>query len=146
MVAINKHLASKVPSIDILLSESEREGFAFLRRFVKNWQVGENRFDKSDESLFLAVEEGDVIGIGGLNIDPYAEDSQVGRVRHVYVASHFRRRGIGQKMVEQIINQAKQYYRELRLMTDTPEGAIFYESIGFVRLENKSDSSHVMVF
>lgn len=58
------------PPIDAMVAESESEGFAFLRRLVFDWKSGANRFDLRGETFFLAIENKNVIGVGGLNIDP----------------------------------------------------------------------------
>jgi hypothetical protein len=91
-----------------LIEESEPEGFPFLSKMAADWQSGKNRFSFKVESLFWAFsdlsydsfsdsDKGNHLGIGGLNQDPYLEDSTVGRVRHVYVTSRARRLGLGRK-------------------------------------------------
>ena len=97
-----------------LKEESEREGFRFLTKLSANWQAGKNRFDQKGECLFGAFsdlssdltsglsfdsEKDSLLGIGGLNQDPYLKDPAVGRVRHVYVTSRARRLGLGRKIV-----------------------------------------------
>ena len=70
-----------------LIAESEREGFALVRRLVDDWESGDNRFDRPGEALFAVVADGRVLGVCGLNIDPYLPGGRVGRVRHLYVAA-----------------------------------------------------------
>ena len=86
MVTFVKHSGPQTPPIDALLHESEREGFAFVRRLLADWQSGANRFDCMGEALVLADANDKVVGVGGLNVDPYANDPQVARIRHVYIA------------------------------------------------------------
>jgi GNAT superfamily N-acetyltransferase len=61
---------------------------------------GTNRFNKRGEAIFAASAAGALIGVCGLNVDPYASDPRVGRVRHLYVLSGFRQLGVGRQLVE----------------------------------------------
>ena len=114
-----------------LVAESEREGFAFVRRLVDEWESGDNRFDRPGEALFAAVDDGRVVGVCGLNIDPYLPGGRVGRVRHLYVAAAFRRRGIGAGLVAAVIRAARGTFDRLRLRTESESAVRFYESLGF---------------
>ena len=60
---------------------------AALRGCHEEWRTGTNRFDRPDEALFGAWAKGQLVGVCGLNIDPYRGDDRVGRVRHLYVLS-----------------------------------------------------------
>ena len=92
--------------VDELLSESERAGARFVRRLVDEWANGANRFDRPGEALFGAWIGDRLVGVGGLNVDPYARDERVGRVRHLYVLSDFRRLGVARRLMAQIIAAA----------------------------------------
>jgi GNAT superfamily N-acetyltransferase len=122
-----------------LVVESEREGFAFVRRLVDAWESGDNRFDGPDEALFAAVVDGCVVGVCGLNVDPYLPGRRVGRVRHLYVAAGFRRGGIGTELVAAVIAEARGTFDRLRLRTDSEPAVRFYESLGFRRTDDEPD-------
>ena len=62
----------------VLLAESEASGYRFVRRLVNEWERGVNRFTRPGEALFAAESGGQVVGVCGLNIDPYLEDPRVG--------------------------------------------------------------------
>jgi hypothetical protein len=68
---------------DALLVESEQAGVRFLRRLADEWASGANRFDRPGEVLCGARVGGELVAVGGLNLDPYTRKAQVGRVRHV---------------------------------------------------------------
>jgi GNAT superfamily N-acetyltransferase len=87
--------------------------------------------------------DGALIGVGGLNIDPYLHRADVGRIRHVYVLGDWRRRGIGRTLVSRLIDEARRSFREVRLRTDTDEGASFYAQRGF-RPTNDATASLVL--
>lgn len=79
---------------EALLRESCAEGFDHVRRLIAHWEDGSNRFERLGEKLFGAFHEDALIGVGGLNIDPYAGDPAIGRVRHLYVLPNHRRHGV----------------------------------------------------
>jgi hypothetical protein len=66
-----------------LVAESERHGLRFIRRLSEEWTSGANRFDRPSEALFVARVGERVVGVCGLNVDPYTAEPRVGRVRHL---------------------------------------------------------------
>src|ERR1700678_3620791 len=86
-----------------LRAESVREGWRFIERLCADWVSGANRFDAPGEALFLALADGQVVGVCGLNHDPYARDSLTGRVRRLYVAQGHRRHGVGRTLLETVV-------------------------------------------
>jgi GNAT superfamily N-acetyltransferase len=129
-----------------LVAESEKAGFRFLRRLVEQWESGANRFAQPGEALFAAVVGGRIIGVCGLSVDPHRCDGRVGRVRHLYVATAFRRRGIGGLLVATVIRVARNAFEQLRLRTDSEPAARFYERLGFRRCDDEADSTHALDF
>ncbi len=118
-------------SIHHLAEESLSQGFWFVERLIREYRSGLNCFDRSGEILLTASVHGAIVGIGGLNQDPYLNDSKVGRLRHLYVEAVWRKRGVGRLLVTQLIHVAKQHYQLLTLRTDTPAAAEFYQKLGF---------------
>src|SRR5947209_17682817 len=90
-----------------LVAESERGGWRFVRRLADEWADGTNRFDRPGEALFGARAGGRLVGVCGLNIDPYATDAAIGRVRHLYVLADFRGRGVGGRPVRAVVAVAR---------------------------------------
>jgi GNAT superfamily N-acetyltransferase len=128
-----------------LTAESEQAGLRFVRRLVDEWASGANRFDRPGEALFIARTIDRVVGVCGLNIDPYTATPRVGRVRHLYVLLAYRRLGIGRRLVGEVIGAARGRFDTLRLRTENPEAAAFYERLGFLRSVGARDCTHVMV-
>jgi GNAT superfamily N-acetyltransferase len=91
-----------ITGLDVRLAplneEADRDGFRFIERLIRDWASGSNRFDGPGERLIAAIRENRVIGICGLNCDPYTDESRVGRLRHLYVRRSDRRRGIGRRL------------------------------------------------
>jgi GNAT superfamily N-acetyltransferase len=127
-----------------LVEESESEGFFPLGRLVRAWQSGENRFDQPGEALFVARREERIVGICGLNRDPYLSDPQTARVRHLYVAITARGSGVGGQLVRAVIQAARGPFTRLRLRTDCPIAARFYRSLGFLATPDDPTSTHAM--
>src|SRR2546423_527345 len=76
-VAIERLSNLQPECLATLIAESERGGLRFVRRLADEWTSGANRFDRPGEALFLARSGDDVIGVCGLNIDPYAAQPNV---------------------------------------------------------------------
>src|SRR5262245_43351990 len=114
-----------------LVAEAEGEDHCFLRRLVEEWESGVNRFAQPGEALFAAVADGRVVGVCGLNRDPYTADERVGRVRHLYVQAAYRRRGVGRRLIAAVVAAAQGVFGRLRLRTNSATAARFYEALGF---------------
>lgn len=129
-------------TISHLLDESLLQGFRMIDRLLQDYNSAANRFDQSGEALFAATASDRVVGIGGLNRDPYFAGSKVGRVRHLYVESAWRRQGVGRLLVNQIIAEARNHYQLLTLRTDTAAADRFYHQLGFCPSSNWEHSTH----
>jgi GNAT superfamily N-acetyltransferase len=133
-----------VDDLDALVVDSERAGLRFVRRLAEEWTSGANRFDRPGEALFAAWLGERLVGVCGLNVDPYAAEPRVGRVRHLYVLSDARRRGVGERLVAQVIAAARGRFIRLRLSTANPVAARLYERFGFRASAAPVDSTHVI--
>ncbi len=131
-------------SIAPLLIESEREGRFFLRRLAEEWSSGANRFQRPGERLYLAHFGNTVIGLCGLNIDPYAADPTVGRVRRLFVTSEHRGKRIGSRLVRSVVTAAHGKFRLLRVRTENPIADALYERLGFQRVIGATDCTHML--
>jgi ribosomal protein S18 acetylase RimI-like enzyme len=128
----------------VLVAESEQAGLGFLRRLADEWTGGVNRFDRLGEALFGARIGRELVAVGGLNVDPYAKDPTIARVRHLYVLSAWRRHGVGGRLVTEIVEAARGRFERLHLRTTNPAAARLYERIGFERRHDLPHCSHVL--
>ncbi|WHY72813.1 GNAT family N-acetyltransferase [Fictibacillus enclensis] len=132
-------------NITHLVEESKREGFRFLDRLMHDYQNSSNTFDRPGESLWGVFDpDGQCVAIGGLNRDPYANETSVGRLRRFYVACEFRRMGLGTLLLKRIIHEANHHFHKLVLHTDTERGDLFYTSFGFVQETRYPKSTHCL--
>jgi N-acetylglutamate synthase-like GNAT family acetyltransferase len=129
--------------VDVLSREAEAQGYRFLRRLIEEWNTAVNRFDQQGEVLFAARVQGQLVGVGGLNRDPYSRTRGVGRVRHLYVLEEFRHQGIGTHLLERIVAAARGAFNELHLRTDSSYAGAFYERFGFRRI-NYERATHAL--
>lgn len=114
-----------------LVTESEQAGMRLVRRLVDEWRDGSNRFDRRGEALFGAWRDERLVGVCGLNVDPYAGDDGIGRVRHLYVLVGARRHGVARALMAETLAAARGRFPILRLSTSNPAAARLYESLGF---------------
>lgn len=131
-----------VDDVNSLALESEKEGFRFCRRLYDEYESGANRFDRDGEALFVAHQSDRIVGICGLNQDPYSQFGNVGRVRRLYVHPDFRQSGVGRWLVSTVILEAKRFYETLTLRTDNPVADQFYRAIGFSTVHVPDSATH----
>lgn len=140
-----KRLRPTMPAFDALKEESRLEGYWMLVRLADGWASGRNKFLKRGEALFGAWHGRELVGVCGLNIDPYFESRDQGRVRHLFVSARHRGTGLGRMLVETVIDRARRYFAVLN--TRAPQEAfVFYERLGFHRVEGEEFVTHHMIF
>jgi ribosomal protein S18 acetylase RimI-like enzyme len=125
-----------------LVEESSAQGFGALRRVVSDWAGGICRFGAEGEGLFVALQDGRVVGVCALDIAPDGVDKGIGRLRDMYVSATCRRSGIGKSLVRRLVTEASAYFTALELRADTPGAALFYEALGFRPTPQAVDSTH----
>jgi len=124
-----------------LLNESMRFQLNMLHRLQTNWLSGHNRFEAAGEKLLGVFCDGLLIGICGLNRDPYVLQPRTGRIRHLYVSLKWRRMNTGRLLLNSVIQDAGRYFDCLN--TNAPCSAFaFYERAGFVRAVGISNVTH----
>lgn len=127
-----------------LIEECTEEGFSFMQKLREEYVSGRNRFDKHGEVLYIALIDQKIVGICGLNLDPYEKKLTIGRVRHLYVAKGYRKQGIASQLVQNIISEAKQHFLEVTLRTNNPEADRLYRSIGFSTDSKYESVTHIL--
>jgi GNAT superfamily N-acetyltransferase len=141
----------KIKEIDLnktditdLVNESLSEGHRHISRLLEDYKSGRNRFSEEGEVLFAAYLKDQIIGICGLNKDPYLNDNSIGRVRRLYVLKSFRQHGIGRRLMDTVIQVAKRHYTVIVLNTDNPVADKFYRSLGFSDQRTYSNCTHYL--
>ncbi|WP_242235033.1 GNAT family N-acetyltransferase [Bacillus cereus group sp. BfR-BA-01316] len=125
-----------------LVEESKEEGFNFLLKLINEYESEKNTFSKTGECLYGIFQEDKLIGIGGLNQNPYTKDNKIGRLRRFYILKDYRRIGLGKLLLKQLLRHAEKYFHVVVLHTDTKQGDEFYCANGFLKGEDYKGSSH----
>ena len=144
VVVIVRRMFELPEGLDGLVAAADAEGFGHVGRLAEEWAGGANRFDRPGERLLEARSEGGVlVGVGGLNVDPYApEGERAGRLRRMYVLPAWRGRGIGRRLVQAVEAAARAHFDVLVLRTHDPDAAAFYERLGFACVRGDSHRTH----
>jgi GNAT superfamily N-acetyltransferase len=143
-IAIKRLTSLSPAALAEMLIESERDGWHFVRRLLEEWEDGSNRFDRPGEALFATGDGRRIIGVCGLNRDPYSAEPDVGRVRRLYVLRDYRRQGVGQSLLLAVVGSAAGRFHWLRLRTESLQAAGFYERLGFRAVAGVSHYTHVL--
>lgn len=136
-----RKLIDPVQLANLILS-AESEGYRFVTKLLADWRDWSNRFEAPGEAVLIAVLDDELVGVCGLNIDPYVSDAAVARLRHLYVLPKARRTGVGAALVARLIKQARTDFRVVRLRTYNPEAATFYVALGFEPVHGDGTCTH----
>jgi len=128
-----------------LVALSEEENFRFVRRLAEEWASGQNRFDKPGEILLGAYLAKSLIGVCGVNQDPYVNQAGVGRLRHLYVDPVLRLNGVGSALVLGCLRNVVGSFHKIRLRTPDGKAHALYKLLGFNEI-NLSTASHEYCF
>ncbi len=134
-----------LPAMAALQGEAQIEGYDFIETTVTEWASGVNRFDAPGEIFCGYFVDGQLVGVGGVTLDPFAGRADVGRIRRIYVRPAWRNRGIGRALVLALLDHARKGFASVRLRAENADAARLYESIGFAPIHD-ANASHVMEF
>lgn len=143
-IKIEKTKELPITELKPLIKDSQKEGIMFIRRLIDEWITKTNCFERNGEVLLIAKDDSKLVGLCGLNIDPYYRVSKLGRVRHLYVLSSRRRQGIRTILIKNTIKQARQNFDLLNLRTNNPEADRFYLAQGFQRSHERPECTHIL--
>ncbi len=98
-----KLAGAQLPDLSRRREAAVLEQLHSIDRLEREWASGINRFDRCGEALLFATVAGDVVGVGGVTIEP--SDPPALRVRRFYVIPSFRGRGVGTAIAHRLIRQ-----------------------------------------
>ncbi len=131
--------------LEELLAPAEAEGFLALPRLAREWRERSNRFDRPGEALFEARRAGLLLGVCGLNVDPFASSGTKrapGRVRRLFVRPEARRKGVARALVDAVVAAARGPFATLQLRTYAADADAFYVAYGFERVDSDAHVTH----
>jgi len=144
MILIQK-IELPVAGLEQLHAEAKQSGYDFIDTLVDEWTSGANRFEASGEILCGHFDQGQLVAVGGLTIDPFVGRSDTGRIRRVYVRSSWRDKGIGRALVSTLIEEARKNFHHVRLRAENEDAARLYERMGFTPIDDPG-ATHTLSF
>jgi amino-acid N-acetyltransferase len=98
-----------------------------IKEFVKGKGLPDQSIERFVQNFVIAERENGKILVGVAGLEPYGES---GLLRSVAVDEQFRGAGLGRKLVESIVRNAKERgVKNLYLLTETARG--YFERLGF---------------
>ena len=89
-----------------------------------------------DQLMFLAKEGNDTVGMIGALFENKSRKRHISTIVWFYVAKEHRKKGIGKKLIDSIINEIKQksWIKKIALMVNEPQVSAksMYEKVGFL--------------
>jgi len=133
-------------NIDVseLLDSSRDEGYNMIFRLISDYKNGINKFDKNGEILVCYKENNRIIGICGLNIEPEIQLNNCARIRRLFVLSEFRENKIGKKLVNYLIEYAKNYFDKVTTNIGKLKITDFYLNCGFNQVNDILGITHII--
>ncbi|MCZ6643720.1 MAG: GNAT family N-acetyltransferase [Gammaproteobacteria bacterium] len=129
-----------------LAAIAEADGHRNINTLISEFEAGVNCFDKPGEALFGAYNGTTIVGIGGVNIDPFENLAVVARVRRVFVAPAVRRRGVASVLMDEIERIARGHFSKVQLYTTSATASHFYIARGYSPVYGRPRVSHEKLF
>ena len=129
MVTLIKAKVGDIPAMQQLVEKEVREGIILQR--------SENEVATNIRSYVLAKEGERLVGYTALHI----HSPQLAEIRSLIVSEKYRGKGVGKKLVEYTLNEAKELgvEEEVLVLTYLPE---FFEKMNFVEISKESIHEH----
>lgn len=124
--------------IQELAQQARQEGFFLVDKLIDEYLTGKNCFNQLGEFLLFVYDDQKLIACGGLNqqMNDYAVEHRIGRVRRFYVLPEYRKQGVGTQLLAKLEHHAQVNFSALCLHTDTGLAAHFYQKHNYVLVEN----------
>ena len=116
-----------------------------IQALKDDWDSRKNQFDKPGEAFWEARIDGQLVGVCGLNRDPYESDDSIGRIRRMYVSVEFRRIGAGRALVETALQHATNHFQTVQVRSQS-DADQFYVAVGFQSVTDNPVVSHRIRF
>lgn len=110
-----------------LRREAEAEGHRNMTRLAEELASGATRF----EALFAAFDEGELLGVGGLTVEPSEAPEPALRMRRLYVSPRARRLGVARTLANALLQEALDQVGLVTVHAGTNEAARFWEAVAF---------------
>jgi GNAT superfamily N-acetyltransferase len=119
--------------LEDLRAEADFEDIRNIYRLINDWHSGAQRFTKPGELLLSGFENGTLVAIGGLTVEPEPALCAM-RLRRLYVRPAWRKRGYGRALATALIEQGFTFVNLLTLNAGVSGASEFWEALGFFRV------------
>jgi GNAT superfamily N-acetyltransferase len=119
-----------------LAEVARQEGYSHILRIAEEWSSGINRFERRGESLLGAHDQGQLIAVGGMTLEPTRPDWL--RMRRFYVSRQYRGRGIGRRLAEHLLEHARSFTSVVTVHAGSDDATSFWQAMGFRPLTGES--------
>ncbi len=121
----------------MMLAETARQdGYNHILRIAEERSAGINRFERRGESLLGAHDQGRLIAVGGMTVEPSRVDWL--RMRRFYVSRQYRGRGIGRRLAEHLLEHARSFTPVVTVHAGSDDAISFWQAMGFQPLTGES--------
>lgn len=135
MKMIEKAISKDATKILVLINESNRDAFRKiipLEYFLDPVLSLEELLDDFRRMNFYVFKDEDrIVGVAALHV----EDTDVGKIKWVYILPEFQKRGIGTALIEHLESESKKIGLKklwLRTLGDAQWAVSFYEKLGYM--------------
>ena len=129
---IIRRIESLPADMGVLRYAADAEGLHMVATLTDSFHSGANRFERTGEGLWEARVQHDLVGVCGLNIDPFADDAEnAGRVRRLYVLPGHGRNGVASTVLDQVERHARGHHDILAVFTTDRRAQALYRSRGY---------------
>jgi GNAT superfamily N-acetyltransferase len=117
-----------------LRAEAEAEGHRHMTRLADELASGDARF----EALFAAFADGELVGVGGMTLEPAQTLEPALRMRRLYVAPRARRTGVARTLASALLQEAPDRVALVTVHAGGAEAAMFWEAQGFDAVRDRA--------
>ncbi|HEY0650597.1 GNAT family N-acetyltransferase [Phenylobacterium sp.] len=121
-------IADELPiGFEDLRAEADAEGHRHMSRLAQDMAATPEMFT----ALLAAFEGGELVGVGGLTVEPQASSGEAYRMRRLYVAQRARRSGVARAIANALLSEALNLTRLVTVHAGNPGAERFWEALGF---------------
>lgn len=131
MVQLVRILDTLPEGFDALRKEADAEGHRHMTRLAVEFAETPELFI----ALLAGIDGGDLLGIGGMTIDP--DEPAAIRMRRLYVSPAARGRGIARTLANALLNEALGQTRLITVHAGNPGAERFWETMGFATVRDR---------
>jgi len=116
-----------------LEADAKAGGHAHMTRLATEFTVDRAMF----HAIFACRQDGRLVGIGALTNEPTPTSLPIWRMRRLHVHQHYRRRGVAQRIVNALLQEAAGKVSIVTVHAGNDGAARFWEAIGFSPVEGQ---------